>query len=654
MGFTNGYARWTLFIVTSLLAYVGTYLDRIPNVAKWHIHIGFFFAIAGIITAWILTWKIYVPNPTNGSQFIHRFVEGGFDFTNIAYICELAYVLIVYLALLFTYNKKAFHILATIFVSVEAMAVGNLVTIGHGYDQSYNNGYSENERFRKVLNAIKKDDKSFYRVYSSIADAYSVNNGFINNYNTAGFFHSLYNFEIDDFTLWTGLRNGSKSVSGDYRGKYQDVDNLLGVKYYFVGREKSKYDLINKNNPNGFIANVPFDYKQNDKYQELTDEYFVFSNDTMSDFGYSYSTIYDKLYKETSKVNKDGSTTKYSYTYGNSNIRHAIMMSKAAMVTEDDAKEIIAKDSDIELIEERPASSSLVDLKINVNYTCTYYDIRSAYEKEEIDAAKYYPFEKIPNIPNDFESVTYSRTMPDKPKDSKAMDYFCFFNAVNPAVPLFKEGTAVYIQAPFSNSEKYDIYMLDKDSKIFMFDAHDDDTTDNVSNIRGFYIRKDVYKMAVVGKYYQSYFIDEYGYQVVKLSKELKEDYELRRDALKSHPIENVVYKPDKFTFDTHYDKSRFVISRVAFDQGWSIKAKNNDTSEVFNVKVYKGNGGFVSFVAPKGNISYTMTYQTPYLGVSSAISALAITGFFLSIVGYYVYQDRKKTHYLDKVNREN
>jgi uncharacterized membrane protein YfhO len=654
MGFTNGYARWTLFIVTSLLAYVGTYIDKIPNVAKWHMHIGFFFAIIGIVTAWILTWKIYVPNPTNGSQFIHRFVENDYDFTNIAYICELAYVLIVYLALLFTYDKKAFHILTTVFVSIEAIAVGNFVTIGHGYDQHYNNGYAENERFRKVLNAIKKDDKSFYRVYSSIGDDYSVNNGFINNYNTVGFFHSLYNFEINDFTLWTGLRNGTKSVSGDYRGKYQDIDNLLGVKYYFVSKEKSKYDLIEKNNPNGFIANVPFDFKENEKYEQLTDEYFVFSNDSLSQFGYAYSSIYDKMYEETARKNKDGSITKYAYTSGNTNIRHAIMMSQTAMLTEDDAQEIASTNADIVLEESRPLSYSLTDLFMNSNYVCKYYDISSAYKKEKIEAAKYYPFSKIPNIPNDFVSVDYSRTKPEKPKESKAMDYFCFFTAVNPEEPLFNEGTAVYIEAPFSGSEKYDFYMIDKENNIFMYDCHDDNTTDSTSNIRGFYIRRDVYKMAVVGKYYQSYFIDEYGNRVVKPSVEKRESYEARREALNAHPIENVISKPDLFTFETHYDKSMFVVSRVAYDQGWSIKGKNNDTGEVFNVKVYKGNGGFVSFVAPKGNISYTMTYKTPYLSVSLAISALTVTGFFLSIVGYYVYLDKKKPHYLDKVYREN
>ena len=118
--------------------------------------------------------------------------------------------------------------------------------------------------------------------------------------------------------------------------------------------------------------------------------------------------------------------------------------------------------------------------------------------------------------------------------------------------------------------------------------------------------------------------------------------------------IENVKYQKDKFTFDTHYEQPQFVVSRVAFDNGWSIKGTNNDTGESFDVKTYKGNGAFVSFVAPKGNVSYTMTYMTPYLKTSFLISALSVTGFFISLAGYHLYVEKKKGRYLDNIYRNN
>jgi uncharacterized membrane protein YfhO len=95
------------------------------------------------------------------------------------------------------------------------------------------------------------------------------------------------------------------------------------------------------------------------------------------------------------------------------------------------------------------------------------------------------------------------------------------------------------------------------------------------------------------------------------------------------------------------------VVSRVAYDKGWSIKAKDMDNGEKVNVKVYKGNGGFVSFVAPKGNISYTLTYVTPYLTSTYIVSAFSTMGFFTSLIAYHIYVEKKKVH-LDKIYREN
>ena len=136
--------------------------------------------------------------------------------------------------------------------------------------------------------------------------------------------------------------------------------------------------------------------------------------------------------------------------------------------------------------------------------------------------------------------------------------------------------------------------------------------------------------------------------------KEAQADYVARRNARQADPITDVKYSSDKFTFNTNNGNNRFIVSRVAYDKGWKITAKNNNTDEVMDIKVYKGNGGFVSFVAPKGNISYEMVYETPYLNISYLVTALSVTGFFTSMVGYHIYNERKRIHHLDKIFREN
>ncbi len=641
MGFSNGYARWTLFIASSLIAYVGIYIDKIPNVARWHIHVGFAFAIIGIGAAWLLSYKlvgkqVYYIDANGklqeaGREFIHRFVEKEFDFTNIAYISELGYTLVVYLTLFFLYHKKAFRFLISLFVAAEAIAMGNFVTMGHGSDSTHNNGYAENERFITVLRQVQNSDDSFYRVYTSIGDAYSANNSFMNNYNSVSFFHSLYNFEIDDFSLWTGLRNGSKSVSGNYRGKYRDLDNLLGVKYYFISKQKSKYDLIEQNNPGGYTANVPSDFVRNKEYEKYTNEYLVYENKDLPDFGYSYSTIYNGSVKLLDADN--------GVRYGVDSIKNIITLASTPVVSEEDGKEIISLYDDIVFTDDS-AVSTLRQQYLSTNYYRYYYDMNSL--------AQYYPFADIPNIPDKYETTSF---VIDESQYKWATNYFAFYTATTAGSPLFKAGTAIYIRAPFSPSQKYDFYFIDQDNKIFMYDCHDDNTTDNTCYMRGFYVTKDVYKMAVCGKYGSSYLYDS----TLNIYTESQDDYETRKAMMTDSPITNVVYKPDKFTFETHNETAnKFVVSRIAYDKGWKIKAKDLDSKKEINIKVYKGNGGFVSFVAPKGNYSYEMVYETPYLTLSYIVSALSFTAFFTSMVGYHIYQEKKRKHYLDQIFREN
>ncbi|MBO7573722.1 MAG: YfhO family protein [Bacilli bacterium] len=648
MGFTNGYARWTLFIATSLIAYVGIYLDKIPNVAKWHIHIGFAFAVIGIVTSWILTYKLSDPVVDGGQygKFMHRMIyyaNNGkqFDLTNLAFIIELVYTSGVYLTLFFVYNKKAFHILTTIFISVEAIVMGNLVTWGHGYDTRYNNGYAANDRFRTLLRTVTKGDKSFYRIYSSMNDDVSVNNNMMNGYSSGDYFHSLYNFEVGDFTMWNGLRDSFKGVGGHYRGKYQDLDNLLGIKYYFVSKNKAKYNNIESVNPGGYTPNVPFDFTESTKYEKDKSEYLVYENNKLNEFGHSYS----KLYDPDLNINR----------YSDDTIKNGMLLSTYAKVTNKEAQAEIVNSNDVSLMEDYDFMTSLQTVTAS-QYTRKTYDITGTTGI----LAKQYPVNKIADIPDEFPEVTYRER--DENGYSKAQHYFAFYESRVAGQPLFTANTSLYIMAQFTNAIKFDFYFLEKDEssdpsnpkyKIFMYDMHDDDSTDNTAHVRGFYLRKNVYKMAVCGKYDRSFFSN-----ISEMHTEFKEYYDARRDALNEYPIKNVKYSSDKFTFTTDYPMDRFVVSYVPYDAGWKLTAKDTATGKKESIKLYNGNGGFVSFVAPKStdgkNIEYTLTYITPYLAISYIVSALSVTSFFLSMVGYTIYQNNKKRRYLDHIYREN
>ena len=640
MGFTNGYARWTLFIATSLIAYVGIYIDRIPNVAKWHIHIGAAFALLGVAISWLLTVKLSSADVDKYGEYIYRFVfydnnNVAYNFTTMFFIIELVYIVAVYLTLLFTYNKKVFHVVTTAFVAFEAIVMGNLVTWGHGYDTHYNNGYTLNERFRKIYKQIQNDDPSFYRLYTSIGDDYSVNNSMMNNYGSGSFFHSLYNYEVDDFCTYTGMEGHKKDVGGHYRGKYQDLDNLLGVKYYFISKEKSKYNDFEKYYPGHYTANVPFDFEQSTKYGLDSKEFIVYENKSLNDFGYTYSSLYNGQLSSGVVTSSEA-------------ITNSMTLATTPLIDPKDGEEITSKYSDISVSSAIPSTSSLQLLSKTSDYQYKFYDIHAKTNK----SAKYYGFDLISNIPNDFTPVEYQRT--GENNRSNAQHYYIVYSSKTAGQPLFKAGTALYARAKFSPSSKYDFYFIDKNGNIVMYDCHDDDTTDNTCWMRGFYTREDIYQLAVCGKYDESYFLYESGTEVIYFWAEDKVDYDSRKAMMVSDPVENVKYSQDKFTFTTKFTNNKFVLSRVAYDKGWKITAKNNDSGNRQQIKIYKGNGGFVSFVAPKGNYSYVMTYETPYLAGSYLISALSATSFFVSLVGYHIYQNKKRQHYLDGIYREN
>jgi uncharacterized membrane protein YfhO len=117
---------------------------------------------------------------------------------------------------------------------------------------------------------------------------------------------------------------------------------------------------------------------------------------------------------------------------------------------------------------------------------------------------------------------------------------------------------------------------------------------------------------------------------------------EKQYDFLRESKFQNVKQlSSNEYTFTTNYDKTtypngRFCVTQIAYDKGWSVKA--NGTA----LKTYKLDGGFVGFVAPAGEVSYDMTYMTPYLKGSSFLFAGGII-VYASYLTYDFVRDLKR-----------
>ena len=67
---------------------------------------------------------------------------------------------------------------------------------------------------------------------------------------------------------------------------------------------------------------------------------------------------------------------------------------------------------------------------------------------------------------------------------------------------------------------------------------------------------------------------------------------------------------------------------------------KNGNKTQL---KTYNAQGGFVGFVAPKGNYHYEMTYFTPYLKEGLIISITSFVLFVGTSTGIVIYNHSKK-----------
>lgn len=114
---------------------------------------------------------------------------------------------------------------------------------------------------------------------------------------------------------------------------------------------------------------------------------------------------------------------------------------------------------------------------------------------------------------------------------------------------------------------------------------------------------------------------------------------------LKDNAISIIDRNDDMVHFKTNYDKQRFVVLNYPNEKGWTIKEKVADSKEASGysykkVTTYKAQGGFVSFVAEKGEHEYILTYSNSSFMLGGMITAL---GSFITFVTICLMSRRKK-----------
>ena len=118
-------------------------------------------------------------------------------------------------------------------------------------------------------------------------------------------------------------------------------------------------------------------------------------------------------------------------------------------------------------------------------------------------------------------------------------------------------------------------------------------------------------------------------------------------DKLKANALEDVSYNTDaNISFKTNYESDKFVVTNVAYDEGWSIKRREVGSNKPYeDVKIYKGQGGFNAFIAEKGNYEYSMVYKTPGLDISKGFTLIGAFTYYVIFACYYSIRLQEKLY---------
>ena len=661
-GLTEGYSRWTLFVTTSLLAYTGLYLDKIKDKPFYELIIGYVVLMLLMVAAGICAMYItkhYRENPDNPGRLIFEervpiwlamVLEG-------SYLTILAGILI-----LFKFVKKPrFYTVFTGFFVVEVALMGAFVIQGHGVENYIytNKGVANNDNLHALVRNVYKDDKSYYRSFSSLGSETAYNDEMRNGYNGMNMFHSVYNFNTADFCNWSSITHGTApgSWSGTYVQKRINLDTMLGVKYYFVEDDYFNYQKRADATSEGFKYNVPFNYIDiTDKYKYR--DFRVYENKDYIDFALTY----DRIYEVYGDPTKDGQSIDkydlYEATGYKSVMANEEMYLSGALVNtfrdETLLPYIQENYPDIEI--KKPLTKNLTDYYFHStasNHTRTIYDMKSARESSLSVPAKEYL--ELCNPDND----TFKKYTTSLPKDDvdNYRRYVEVIEAKGEYFPSYDpKGNVFYITAPFYQNHEVDIYLVDINNEIITYDNHNDGFLDSGrtgKEYRGFYVTPEyglddegnivivkdapkIKKVILVARNKEFY---PYSYDVWI---DTFTKHENKMNKLKQYVVTDVKSSANTYKFKTNFETNRVVVTRLAYEKGFKLKMVDENGNKQ-NLKVFNGQGGFVSFISGKGNCSYTLEFYTPNLAIGSLISSLSAFMFTSSIVGYLYLDMRKK-----------
>lgn len=604
--FSNCYGRWEIIVPAVGIAYIAKNFDKRENISSKCIFISGAITLVCMILVFVLA-KSMISIYGSENEHVAR-IE---DFGEIWYLIIYEWVLVsIETFVLGKYWKKTFlPAIVNCFLVVEIIVMGTVVANMHylqDVETDVNGGIEQLAIETDIINKINKNDNSFFRIQNRSVDESHPNLPEAEGYNGISTFHTFYNNEVDDFVHMTQITNHDESWSAVSFGKHANLDEFLGVKYYITKDIDTSYNITADDGTVStytFEPNVALNYSYNESLSG--NGYRVYKNDLQIDFATSYDTLYYK--------HRDENNPKFNAFYKGNSVTNYLRNEEALF------SGVILNDEDVkEIAESYPSNFNLENAPSlgaeELNLRGSYYLIKE--EEKWFDPFKPYEYIKDENRIFNLNS-----------KDINAQKLIIVYD--DPVHPTLKIGAkGGYYMFDYQNRHTWGddyscaVFLVNESGKIFKFDDWRSSANSNAWGhmIKGIYSKEPIKALIVIplSSAFEKYPPDMYY--------EPWENVENRFINARNNGVTDVTYSVNDFTFKTNYSTNRFVVTQTAYTQGWKVVA-TTENGESTTLKTYNAQGGFVGFVAPKGNVSYKMSYSTPGFKKWLAVSAAALLG---------------------------
>lgn len=628
--FTNNYGRWEIVVPALGLVYIALNYDHRDEIPSNVVFISGILALLGMILTIFLALDIvknYGYNMSRKSNYIYSFTDG--DQMGIVYyeviICTIETIIIGGF-----WKKKYLDKFVKILIITEAIIMGNVVANMHYLQDIYtdvNTGLDNLADQVQLISDINEEDKSFFRMVSSLTNESHVNLPQAEDYNGLTTFHTFYNNQVDDFVHMVDMMSWDGSWSSHYNFKHQYLESFLGVKYYLTKDTDTKY----YNPDHVYDPNVPLNFSLYKHDEEKG--YRIYKNDYQINFGMVYDTLY---YKHVSEENP-----KYNAFYkGNSltsYLRNEEVLFKGAILNDEDLEEVKEKYKDSFVYKDEVPSLEMKTLEINNRGVYAPYYVNdkgeTIYTHMNPEDPTYAVKDEFKIDPSKSKAPVNTYQLVYEPKYASAFD-------------IGESGGYYILNYPIRNPwTNYNacVWLINKEGKTITFDELRYTESDNTWVGRALYSNEPVYKIIVC------VVSNDYYSGTPTLYYESYDSVQAKLKAAANNGIYNLKRSVNRFSFETNYDKDKFFVSQLAYTKGWKVKAISKDGTVSYPT-VYNAQGGFAGFVAPKGEMKFELTYRTPDLIKWAVASGVAFLGLGVSIAAPIIVKKRKEKERLSSL----